>query len=83
MDEHMVPVSDAKGRLSALVREAEDADVLLMRYGRPAAVLVGVDRYEGMLEEHEDALDRLSIYESADSDARIPWEKLKIELGLD
>ena len=40
-----VPIPDAKGRLSELVRRAEAGDdVVLTRHGRPAARLVSVAR---------------------------------------
>ena len=40
-----IPIPDAKGRLSELVRRAEAGDeVVLTRHGQPAAKLVGVRR---------------------------------------
>jgi antitoxin StbD len=82
--EHMVPISEAKGRLSELVRDADDHEVLLMRHSRVAAVLISPARYEALLDELEDTRDALSVYESRESDAdlRVPWEKAKIELGI-
>jgi antitoxin StbD len=82
--DRMVPITEAKGRLSELVREAEDHEVLLMRHSRVAAVLLSAARYEALLEELEDARDALSVYESRDSEPglRIPWEKAKIEVGM-
>ncbi len=35
-----VPVTEAKARLNTLLRDAESDDVILMRHGRPAGVLV-------------------------------------------
>ncbi len=80
----LIPITEAKARLNELVRDAETADVLLLRHGRPAAVLVGMERYEALLEELEDLADRLSVYESsgAEPDLRIGIEKVKAELGL-
>ncbi|MDQ4088561.1 MAG: type II toxin-antitoxin system prevent-host-death family antitoxin, partial [Pseudomonadota bacterium] len=41
-----VPISDAKGRLTELVRRAEAGDdVVLTRHGRPAVRLVAVARH--------------------------------------
>jgi prevent-host-death family protein len=40
-----IPISEAKGRLTDLVRRAEAGDdVVLTRHGRPAARLVSVER---------------------------------------
>lgn len=82
--EHMVPISEAKARLAELVRDSQDVDVYLLRHGRPVSILMGADRYAALLEELEDLADRISVYESRDSDPdlRVPVEKVAIELGL-
>jgi antitoxin StbD len=64
--DRIVPISEAKNHLSELVREAAERDVMLLRHGRVTAVLVGAERYEALVEDYEDALDRLSVYETAD-----------------
>lgn len=79
--QRMVPISEAKARLSELIRDAAEEDVLLIRHGRPVAVLMSIDAFEALQEEHEDALDRLSVYE-ADPELSVPWEQAKTELGL-
>lgn len=77
----MYPLSEAKARLSELVREAAEREVVLLRHSRVAAVLISPQRYEALLEEIEDLKDRLSVYE-AQPDLSMPWEKAKAELGL-
>lgn len=81
MAETFIPISEAKGRLSELVRESDDHDVLLMRHARPAAVLMSYERHEALLERLEDALDRLSVHER--DGVTISLDKLAAELGLD
>lgn len=77
-----IPVSEAKGRLSELVRAAEqEGDVLLVRHGQPAAFIVSVDRLQGLIDTIDDLEDRLSIYETADEES-VPLEKVKAHLGL-
>lgn len=78
----LVPVSEAKARLTALVREAEARDVLLMRHGRPAAVMISTERYEALLARVEDAEDRLAVYEHDRDEPTIGHDKLMAELGL-
>lgn len=78
----LVPVSEAKGRLSEIVRESADRDVLLMRHGRPAAVVIAVERYEALLERIEDAEDKLAIHEHDREEPTIGHDKLMAELGL-
>lgn len=80
--ENIVPITDAKARLPELVRTAESEDVFIVRHGRPAAVLIGVDRYEAMLDRVEDLEDRLSVYEARDGEPTIELGKLKAELGI-
>lgn len=62
----MVPITEAKARLSelvALVRDEHAGDtVLLMKHGRPAAVVVDA-AYAQLLDALEDAEDRLSLLE--------------------
>jgi len=74
----LVPISEAKGRLSEIVRESDSRDVLLMRHGRPAAVVMSHARHEALLERLEDALDRLSVHER--SGLTMEYEKLSTEL---
>ncbi len=75
-----VPVSEAKGRLSELVRAAETADVLVMCRGRPAAVIIGTDRYQALLDHIDDLEDRLSVHER--EGLTVELDKLGAELGL-
>lgn len=81
MSNALVPISEAKARLSELVREAETRDIILMRHGRPAAYLVNADAYDALVEQLEDAMDRLSVYERDHS--TIDFDKVVAELGLD
>ncbi len=66
----MVPITEAKARLSELVTlvRAEHAGdtVLLMKHGRPAAVMVDAAYYAQLLDALEDAEDRLSLLERPD-----------------
>jgi len=80
----LVTVTEAKARLGELLREAAEDDVVVVRHGHPAAVIVGADRYDALLEELEDLKDRLSVYESTRSEPslRIGFDKMAAELGL-
>lgn len=77
----LIAISEAKGRLSEIVRDSDDADVLLMRHGHPAAVIMSVRRHEALLEELEDLRDRLSVHER--EGVTMDFDKLAAELGLD
>lgn len=80
MSDLLVPITEAKARLSEIVRESEDRNVLLMKHGRPAAVVMSAGRYESLLARIEDMEDRLSIYER--EGVTIGVDKLVAEFGL-
>jgi len=55
--------------------------VVLERRGKPLAALVPVEDLE-LLEELEDRLDLEAAKKALKAPGRVPWEKLKKELGL-
>ncbi|HET7476343.1 MAG TPA: type II toxin-antitoxin system Phd/YefM family antitoxin [Dermatophilaceae bacterium] len=78
----MVPVTEAKARLTGLMRIAQDENVVLMRHGRPACVMVGVDRWDALMEQLDDLEDRLSIYAHDPPEPTVGLDKLVAEMGL-
>ncbi len=75
----MYPLSEAKGRLSQVVRDSDDDDVLLMKHGTPAAVVMSFGRWDALMEQIEDLKDRLSVHEN--DGVTVDFEKLMVELG--
>ncbi|MBO0814810.1 MAG: type II toxin-antitoxin system Phd/YefM family antitoxin [Actinobacteria bacterium] len=75
-----VPVSEAKAKLTQLLRDSAEQDVVLMRHGHPAAVLMSAGRHAELVEALEDAEDRLAVYESAGEPA-VPLDVLFAETG--
>jgi PHD/YefM family antitoxin component YafN of YafNO toxin-antitoxin module len=53
----VIAMSEAKARLSALVANPSFEDVVLLRHGKAAAVLVNPARYEELLEALDDLND--------------------------
>lgn len=83
--DQLVPLTEAKNRLHEVVRQAEEGgQVIILRHGRPVAVVLSPTTLDALYEELEDLKDRLSIMESRldSDDMRIPWEKVKVESGL-
>ncbi len=80
MSELLVPITEAKARLSEIVRESDHRRVLLMKHGRPAAVVMSAAQYDALMERLDDLEDRLSIHER--EGVTIGLDKLKSELGL-
>lgn len=74
-------IREAKAKLSEIIRDAEDEAVMISSHGKPAAVVLSPERYEGLLEEIEDLRDRLAVHESRD-EPTMPFDKLVAELGL-
>jgi prevent-host-death family protein len=79
----MVPVTEARERFKEILASMADRNVLLLRHGRPVAVLISPDRYN-------DLLDRVELLEGeigvlavkAGLDETVPWEKVKAEAGV-
>ncbi len=76
----LVPVSEARARLSELVRDSEVEDVILTNHGRPASVMIAAERYESLLEEIEELKDRLSIHEH--DGVTVSLDKMAAEFGI-
>ena len=77
-----VNVSDAREKLAEVIDTAQSEAVVLARYGRPAAVLVSVQRYEDLLDAFEEAAD-VAAFDAAMAEEgdNIPWEQVKADLG--
>ncbi len=75
-------VSDAREKLAEVIDAAQSEAIVLERYGRPAAVLVSMQRYEELLDAFEDAED-VAAFDAAMAEEgdNIPWEQVKADLG--
>lgn len=75
-------VSEAREKLADAIEAAQSEAVVLERYGRPAAVLVSMERYEQLLDALEEAED-ITAFDAAMAEAgdNIPWDKVKADLG--
>lgn len=78
---NFIPISEAKGKLAEVVRDSDDRDVLLMRHGRPTAIVRSYRREAANLSHLEDLEDRLSVYER--EGVTIDIDKLGAELGIE
>ncbi len=75
-----IPITDAKAKLAELAKHSDEDDVVLMKHGRPHAVLISVRRHAALMEEIEDLEDRLSIHER--EGLTMELSKVRAELGL-
>jgi prevent-host-death family protein len=46
----MIPLTEAKDDLSAVIRRAEREQIVITRHGKPAAVIVGFENEEDWIE---------------------------------
>lgn len=79
-----IPVTEAREEMAAIIRRAEISSerVMLTRHGRRVAAVVSADDLE-LLELLEDRADlRLMREALAESDERVPYDKLRADLGL-
>lgn len=75
-------VSEAREKLADAIDAAQSEAVVLERYGRPAAVLVSMERYEQLLDALEEAEDiRAFDAAMAEEGDNIPWDQVKADLG--
>jgi prevent-host-death family protein len=78
-----VTVTTARTMLPALIRQAREDGVVLTRRGKRVAVLVDVETFERMEQALEDAADVTAYDEAmAEEGPNIPWEQVKVDLGL-
>jgi len=77
----IIPISDAKPRLAALIDKSDTEDIVLTRRGRAAAVLISAQRYTELLDRLEDAEDSLAVLQARDEPTE-PAEKVYARIGL-
>jgi antitoxin Phd len=77
-----IPVSAARSDLAAVIESAGEHAVHLQRHGRTVAVLISPERYDELMDAWEE-LEDVAAYDEAvnDTDPRIPWAQVKIDLG--
>jgi prevent-host-death family protein len=75
-------VSEARERLAEVIDAAQSEAIVLERYGRPAAVLVSMERYEQLLDAWEEAED-IAAFDAAMAEEgdNVPWDQVKADLG--
>jgi antitoxin Phd len=75
-------VSEAREKLSEVIDAAQSEAVVLERYGRPAAVMVSLARYQELVEALEEADDEAAFDAAmADEGDNIPWDQVRADLG--
>ena len=77
-----ISVTDARGRLPEVIKQARGEAVFLERRGKLEAVVISPEQYERMMEALEDAEDVAAFDEAmAEEGDNIPWAQVKADLG--
>ena len=82
-----VPITDARGRLSAIVDQARREPVYLTRRNHRVAAVVEAEYLERLLADAEELADIHAVDAAWEESERlgetpIPWEEVKNDLGL-
>ena len=77
-----ISVTDARGRLPEVIKQARGEAVFLERRGKLEAVVISPEQYERMMEALEDAEDVAAFDEAmAEEGDNNPWAQVKADLG--
>lgn len=76
--DRIVPITEARATLSALLDEANECEVYIVKHGRPQGVLLSVAAYQTVLDRIEDLEDRLSVLQAGDA---VPFERSDSSVG--
>lgn len=82
-----VAITDARGRLAAIVDQARTEPVYLTRRDRPVAAVVDAQVLEQLLEDAEELADIRAVDAAWEETERlgeipVPWDDVKRDLGL-
>ena len=81
-DMSIVSVADARNNFSEMITQSQTEAVFIERRGQQAAVLIGPEQYERMLDALEEAEDVAAFDEAmAEEGPNIPWAQVKSDLG--
>jgi len=77
-----IPVTQARSNLPRVIEAAQRQAVFLERRGMVEAVVVSPEQYERMLDALEEAED-VAAFDAAieETDAAIPWDQVRKDLG--
>jgi prevent-host-death family protein len=82
-----MPVSEARQRFSDMVAASAHEPVVLIKRGRPQAVVLSTAEYQRLIETAEDAEDLVAsdqaMQEIMAGAPTIPWAQVKAALGLE
>ena len=77
-------VSQARENLAELIDNTRRSGepVVLTRHGRPVAVVLDHALFERLVAAADDTSDRKALALARADDDTVPWEQVKVDLGL-
>ena len=79
-----IAISQARENLAEVIESIQRSGepIVLTRHGRPVAVLLEHAAFELLMAAAEDASDRAALALAREDDDSVPWEQVKVDLGL-
>lgn len=79
-----IGISQARENLAEVIESTQRSGepIVLTRHGRPVAVVLEHAAFERLVAAAEDASDRVALAFARDDDDSVPWEQVKVDLGL-
>lgn len=80
-----ISASEAKAKLYEVLDQAKQGQVIqVIRRSRPEAVVMGIEKYQGLLERLKDLEGSLDLLKARlESEGAIPWEEVKEVIGTE
>ena len=79
-----IAVSHAPENLAEVIESTQRSGepIVLTRHGRPVAVLLEHAAFERLVAAADEASDRAALAQAREDDDSVPWEQVKVDLGL-
>ena len=79
-----IAVSHARENLAEVIESTQRSGepIVLTRHGRPVAVLLEHAAFERLVAAADEASDRAALAQAREDDDSVPWEQVKVDLGL-
>lgn len=79
-----IAVSQARENLADVIESTQRSGepIVLTRHGRPVAVVLEHAAFERLVAAADEASDRVALAQAREDDDSVPWEQVKVDLGL-
>ena len=80
-----VAVSEARNRLAEVIEESRRSGepISVTRRGQRVAVIIDSDAFDRLVDAADEADDRRELEAAREDDDYVPWDEVKVMLGLE